>query len=115
MTEAKMLCELTVCLSLSACWKGPLGRPRRRWDDNIKIGFGEIRCEVGRNINDSYGTSGESIRGVQSPTFTAGVALEFKASLGSNLGMELAVLLLADSNELNCAEGMAVRVDWSFD
>jgi hypothetical protein len=23
----------------------PLGRPRRRWEDNIKIGFQEVGCE----------------------------------------------------------------------
>jgi hypothetical protein len=22
----------------------PLGRPRRRWEDNIKMGFREIKC-----------------------------------------------------------------------
>ena len=24
--------------------KSPLGRPRRRWEDNIKMGFREVRC-----------------------------------------------------------------------
>ena len=24
--------------------KRPLGRPRRRWEDNVKIGFQEVRC-----------------------------------------------------------------------
>jgi hypothetical protein len=34
------------------CWyeslkgKIPLGRPRRKWDDNIKMDFQEIGCEV---------------------------------------------------------------------
>jgi hypothetical protein len=26
--------------------KSPLGRPRRRWDDNIKMDFQEVGCEV---------------------------------------------------------------------
>jgi hypothetical protein len=26
--------------------KRPLGRPLRRWEDNIKIGFQEVRCGV---------------------------------------------------------------------
>ena len=25
--------------------KRPLGRPRRRWEDNIKMDFQEVRCE----------------------------------------------------------------------
>jgi hypothetical protein len=25
--------------------KSPPGRPRRRWEDNIKMDLGEIRCE----------------------------------------------------------------------
>jgi len=79
------------------------------------MGFGEILCEIGRNGNDYNGTFGKSIRGVQSTTFTARDALEFKASLRSNLSMKLYVLLLMESNELSCAEGTAVTVDWSFD
>jgi len=26
--------------------KGPLGRPRRRWEDNIKMDFQEVGCGV---------------------------------------------------------------------
>jgi hypothetical protein len=26
--------------------KRPLGRPMRRWEDNLKIGFQEVRCRV---------------------------------------------------------------------
>jgi len=26
--------------------KRPLGRPRRRWEDNIKMDLQEVRCEV---------------------------------------------------------------------
>jgi len=25
-------------------WKRPLGRPRRRWEDNIKMGLQEVGC-----------------------------------------------------------------------
>jgi hypothetical protein len=25
-------------------WKEPLGRPRRRWEDNIKVGLQEVGC-----------------------------------------------------------------------
>ena len=27
--------------------KGPLGRPRRRWEDNIKIDLRKVGCDVG--------------------------------------------------------------------
>jgi len=27
-----------------ACSKRPLGRPRRRWEDNIKMDIQEVRC-----------------------------------------------------------------------
>ena len=26
--------------------KGPLGRPRRRWEDNIKMGLQEVGCRI---------------------------------------------------------------------
>jgi hypothetical protein len=42
--------------------KGPLGRPRRRWDDNIRMDFQEVG--EGRGIGWSWlriGTGGEHL------------------------------------------------------
>jgi hypothetical protein len=52
--------------------------------------------KMGGNRNDSNETFGMSVRGVQSAIFTARVALEFKASLISKLGMKLQVLLVIE-------------------
>ena len=31
--------------------KGPFGRPRRRWEDNIKMDLREVGCDPGEWIN----------------------------------------------------------------
>ena len=31
--------------------KGPLGRPRRRWDDNIRMDLREVGCDSGERID----------------------------------------------------------------
>ena len=31
--------------------KSPLGRPRRRWEDNIKMDLSEVECDAGHWIH----------------------------------------------------------------
>ena len=55
----------------------------------LRWGLEKYVVKMGGNRNDSNDTFGMSVRGVQSAIFTARVALEFKASLISKLGMKL--------------------------
>jgi hypothetical protein len=32
-------------MNIKEFWKRPIGRPRRRWENNIKTDLGEISCE----------------------------------------------------------------------
>ena len=34
--------------------KGPLGRPRRRWEDNIRMDFEEISISVGNWVDSAH-------------------------------------------------------------
>ena len=39
--------------------KRPLGRPKRRWEDKIKMDLRKVGCDPGKWIDLPEGTSGE--------------------------------------------------------